>query len=262
MPELPDVEIYKQYLDSTGMQKKISDADIEDSQVLGNIGPDMLKSAVKGRKFVNIIRRGKNLFTKMDDGNYLHFHFGMTGYFKYFQKEGDEKHGRVIFEYDDGGRLIYVSQRKLGKIDLINDPEEYAEKNNIGPDALNLTESKFKDLLNTKRGALKTALMDQELMSGIGNVYSDEIMYQARIHPKSDVPSLPDDKLDDLYDAVQNSLNTAINKNVNIDDFPDDFLLPNREEGAKCPVCGGEINTIKFSGRRGFYCPGCQKKYS
>ena len=243
------------------MQRNINDVDIEDEHVLGNAGPDKLKNAVKGRKFVENIRRGKHLFTKLDDGSYLRFHFGMTGYFKYFLKEGEEKHGRVIFEYDDGGRLVYVSQRKLGEIDILSDPEEYSEKNNIGPDALNLSRSKFKELLKTKRGALKTALMDQELMSGIGNVYSDEIMFQARIHPKSDVPSMPDDKLDALYDAVQKSLKTAIEKNVNIDNFPDNFLLPHREQGGKCPGCGGEIKPIKFSGRRGFYCPECQKKY-
>jgi formamidopyrimidine-DNA glycosylase len=108
---------------------------------------------------------------------------------------------------------------------------------------------------------LKTTLMNQGVMAGIGNVYSDEILYQARLHPRTKVNALEEGDLRRLYDCMQEVLDTAIACRAVPEDFPDSYLTPLRgKAGTQCPGCGGEIERIEVSGRGAYYCPECQKK--
>lgn len=108
---------------------------------------------------------------------------------------------------------------------------------------------------------IKSALMNQKIVAGIGNVYSDEILFQARLHPKSKVPDLKDKDWNKIYDAMNDVLKTAIDCSVDKTKMPDHFILSNRKEGADCPKgCGDTIHKLDVSGRSALYCPDCQKK--
>jgi formamidopyrimidine-DNA glycosylase len=112
------------------------------------------------------------------------------------------------------------------------------------------------------RGAIKAALMNQSRLAGIGNVFSDEILFQARLHPMTPVGKLDDKDIARLYRTMRRVLKVAIDKGAGAEDLPErlpkSFLLRQRQAGAKCPRCGGEIRTMKANGRTAYYCPRCQ----
>jgi formamidopyrimidine-DNA glycosylase len=144
----------------------------------------------------------------------------------------------------------------LGEIELVDRPEDYTKENLIGPDAYSLSKDEFYEKILTKKGMIKTALMDQSLISGIGNVYSDEILFHAKIHPKRKASDLRKKDIDHIYDKMQYVFQGAIEGNV--EEFPGDFLIPRREEGLACPKCGGDIKKQKVGGRSAYICSKCQ----
>lgn len=185
----------------------------------------------------------------------------MTGYLQYFKNPGEEpEHDRLLLKFRNGFHLAYDCQRKFGSVSLVDDPEDLIEAKGLGPDALDLNLTDFRERIDRSRGSVKTALMNQKLIGGIGNEYSDEILFQARIHPKTDVSKLSDDGLTELHRTMRRVLNTTIERQADPERFPRTYLNKRREEGAPCPRCSGMIRTIKASGRTAFYCPRCQKQ--
>lgn len=194
MPELPDVEIFNRYIDSTALHKRITDVTVKDDYVLKNISSDSLKNCLHGQAINSTRRHGKYLFLKLSSSHTLLFHFGMTGFPKYFKNEEEyPDHARLLLAFENGYFLAYDSQRKLGEIRIIEDDRTFIDDLEMGPDALDkdLDLKAFLKLFEGRRGMIKPALMDQEVIAGIGNVYSDEILFQAGIHPKSKVANLP-----------------------------------------------------------------------
>ncbi|MFP4529073.1 MAG: Fpg/Nei family DNA glycosylase [Candidatus Kapaibacterium sp.] len=255
MPELPDLEVYKKYIDSTALHKKIDEVEITEDRVV-EPDNDKLKTELKDKKFSETHRHGKYLFLDYGSG-WLMMHFGMSGNVKYFKNDEErDEHQRVLFHLENGYSLAYVSQRMLGKIDLSESPDKYCSDNNIGPDAYRLSESDFVEKIKSKRGMIKTALMDQSLISGIGNIYSDEILFHARIHPETKISDLSDDDVRHIYEKMQKVFDEAIAGNVR--KFPDNFLIPRREEGTSCPKCGGEVEKLEVGGRSTYICSRCQ----
>ncbi len=265
MPELPDVENYKRYLDRTGLHKTVRHADVQSAKVVKKTPARRIARALAGRNLTRSRRHGKHLFVRLDDGHWLALHFGMTGRLTYFKHDDDDpKFDRVRFDLSNGYHLAFVNQRKLGEIRLIDDPDDFIADADLGPDALDtkLDLKAFRDLIGDSRGAIKSVLMDQSRLAGIGNVYSDEILFQAHVNPKTPAGKLEAKDIARLHRALRHVLKVSIKKGAGAEGFthhlPKSFLLRRREVGAKCPRCGGKIRTMKASGRTSYYCPRCQ----
>ncbi|MEJ2433310.1 MAG: bifunctional DNA-formamidopyrimidine glycosylase/DNA-(apurinic or apyrimidinic site) lyase [Pseudolabrys sp.] len=267
MPELPDVENFKRTLDRTARNKKIAHVEVRAGKILQGVSARKLARALTGRKLTRSRRHGKHLFARIGNGPWLALHFGMTGYFADFKKlEDDPAHDRLRLDFNNGTHFAFVNQRKFGKLHLVDAPDDLIGEEKLGPDALDkkLTLKKFRALLGDRRGAIKAALMDQNLIAGIGNVYSDEILFQARLHPQTQVEDLDDTQVGNLYRVMRRVLQTAIKKGAGSEQLferaPASYLLRHRESGAKCPRCGGKVKTMKAGGRTAYYCPKCQKR--
>ncbi len=265
MPELPDVEVYRRYLNSTALHKQVRDVDTHSTRVLKGIGSRALTSLVSRTRINETTRHGKHLLVRFGRSNWLAVHFGMTGYLAYYKDESDEpEHAQVVFELGNGYHLAYVAARKLGHLQPIDGPDSFCEHEKLGPDALDEISDagELADILSDKKGAIKTALMDQHTIAGIGNVYSDEVLYRAHIHPASDVSALDRARVKKVFRAMRSVLNKVIEKQAQPDKLPRSYLLRHREEGAECPICGGTIVRRKFSGRGAYLCEDHQERLS
>ncbi|MCF8111378.1 MAG: hypothetical protein K9J85_07800 [Desulfobacteraceae bacterium] len=261
MPELPDVEVFCRHFIKTSLDQKIDNVDAEAS-VLEGVSEKELKTSLQGRGFSSAQRHGKYMFAGTSvSGPRLAIHFGMTGYLQYLEP-GNRKppHTRMLVSFSNGCGLAFDCRRKLGRIRLIQEIREFLLEKDLGPDALDpgLGKKEFQKRLSQSRGYIKSVLMNQSVIAGIGNIYSDEILYQARIHPKHKTGDLSKSELEAVYDAMQRVLSTAIKAGADPGKMPSDFLIPNRDPKASCPVCGQKIEKIPVSGRKGYFCPGCQ----
>jgi formamidopyrimidine-DNA glycosylase len=261
MPELPDVEVFKRYFDVTALHKKVTDVDVKTTTVLSNISATRLKEELINKTFRSSRRHGKYIFVNLLKKKWCYMHFGMTGELKYYKKRDDEpKYGQVIFALANHYFLAYLSKRKLGAISVIDGPDRFIAKKELGPDALEVDFNKFKETVGKSTAAVKSGLMNQNLIAGIGNIYSDEMIFQARIHPKKKMNSLNKKEVKKLFRKMRSVLKTAIERKADPDELPRSYLLPHRDKKEKCPRCGGNVTKIKVSGRTGYFCPRCQKK--
>lgn len=261
MPELPEIAQTKKFLDATVLQKEIKEVDFPQKKLLQ--APEAaFRKTLLNHKITETMQLGKYLFLKADSGKSLVFHFGMTGKLEVYQHNEHPKYAHMVISFADSSHLTFVCRRKLGKIYLAEGVSEFREEFSLGKDAMELDASEFAELLREKRGAVKTALTDQHFISGIGNVYADEILYQCRIHPKSKIEKLAQDEKKQLYEKMQSVLGVAIENEGKRKELPDEYLTPHRKEGAECPACSGKIEMIKVSGRSTYFCPACQKENS
>lgn len=259
MPELPDVEIFRKTIDKKAVHHVIEDFVIDIESIFKS--PVKQLEDFKGHRASSSRRIGKYCFLKSGNAGWLVFHFGMTGYVEYFEKEEDKpEYAAFTLVLKGKGKLSYITKRKLGKVEICKTPDNYARDNNLGIDALECNKAEFLKLLGRKKGNVKSALMDQSLISGIGNIYSDEILFQAKIHPKASLKDIPEKKRELIYNKMKEVLKKAIEKDAVPDRFPENYLLGSREEGKACPVCKSKISKISVSGRSTYYCPSCQKK--
>jgi formamidopyrimidine-DNA glycosylase len=261
MPELPDVEVYRRYFNGTSLHQRIDHVHVESPTILSGLSPQALGRALSHRSFESTERHGKYLLIAMDNQEWLVMHFGMSGELKYFQHKQDiPEYTQVLISFDNGHHLAYVSPRKLGRIALTDSPQALMAKHELGPDALDLSEQQFMELAAQRRGGVKAWLTDQQAMAGIGNIYSDEILFQAGIHPSQPVNKLEDTDLKQLFKAMRLVLEAAIQAHADPDQLPDNFLLPYRQKGGSCPKCHKPLESIKSGGRTTWFCPHCQKR--
>jgi formamidopyrimidine-DNA glycosylase len=259
MPELPDVEVFKRYMDATSLHQKIRFVGVRNEKILGDFSARTLQSTLKGRTFESTRRHGKNLFVGLDGGGWLLMHFGMTGRLKYFKDmDQDPPHDRFLISFENRYHLAFDCQRMFGKVDLIEDLEEFVREKKLGPDPLELNSSSFRERFEGRKGSVKSALMNQQVVAGVGNIYSDEILFQAHLYPGTRIERLDDAALEKLFQETRRVLKTAIERGANPQMIPDHFLLSHRREGEKCPRGNGEIRKIKAAGRTAYYCPACQ----
>jgi formamidopyrimidine-DNA glycosylase len=262
MPELPDVEVYKRYFDSTALHQPIADVDVLEETLLDGTAATALRQVLRGTSFEETRRHGKHLFARLDTGRWLGLHFGMSGELTYYERDGDAleyEYFRVDFE--NGYRLALVIPRKLGRVRVLDDPHVFVEKHELGPDALRLDFDTFEACLEGRRGMIKSALMDQTVLAGLGNVYTDEVLFQAGVHPRSKVKALGEDTLRALFDAMKEVLRTAVDRQADPEQMPADrFLLPHRRGDKKDPISGTDLEKITVSGRTGYYSPARQPK--
>ena len=261
MPELPDVETFKRYLDATSLYQRIADVEMRSAYVLKGISGKELARRLKGRRFESTRRHGKHLFARTDGGTWLRLHFGMTGSLRYFK--GEEKappHTRVLFVFAKDYRLAFDDQRKFGQVGLLEDVDEFLRKRALGPDALDIDVAEFKAKLARHRGAVKSILMNQRLIAGIGNIYADEILFHARIHPATQIARLCDKDRRHLFRAMRHVLEKAVHYQADADRMPKTWLLSHRGKGGKCPRCGRGLKSSRIGGRTAWFCPHCQRR--
>jgi formamidopyrimidine-DNA glycosylase len=261
MPELPDVETFKRYLDATSLHQRIKDVDVREAYILKDISARELARKLKGRRFESSRRHGKHLFVRAGDDVWLRLHFGMTGSLHYFKNdEQAPRHARVLFAFANNHRLVFDDQRQFGQIGLIEDVDEYLEKRALGPDALDLDLGGFQRILGRRRGAVKSILMNQQCIAGIGNIYADEILFRARMHPATEISRLGDKVLAKLFRATRYILEKAIAAKADVTQMPKSWLLPHRGKGGKCPRCGRKLRSAKIGGRTAWFCAHCQRQ--
>jgi formamidopyrimidine-DNA glycosylase len=259
MPELPDVEQFKTYIDATSLHNKIENVSILNDKILENVSEPQLQKALISKSFKKSYRHGKYLFLYTTGENILVLHFGMTGYPEYKRQAGEEHaHMRMRIDFDNGYYFGFINQRLLGRISITAHLKSYLQEQELGVDALKLDYETFLDILAKSRGNIKNALMNQNRVAGIGNIYSDEILFQSGIHPKTRSSDLSDQNKQTIFDNIAYVLKTSIKNNADIRKLPKQFIIPHRAEGDACPKCGTQIKKEKVSGRTAYYCPQCQ----
>jgi len=261
MPELPDVEVIRRYLASTSLHQTIIEVGVLEPSLVEGMPVQEFQRLLRHKRMTDTVRHGKYLLVNLDGQLWIAMHFGMTGGLRHYRRsEPEPARTRIRFSFDTGYRLAYTSQRNLGRVSLITSPQDFINSRGLGPDALSqrMDYPLFRRLLNLKKGMIKPALMDQNTIAGIGNIYSDEILFQAGIHPTHHVDSLGEDRLRRLYSAMKTVLKTAIQCKADPSFMPDHFLLPVRSPEGRCPRCKGALKIRKISGRSAVFCPRCQ----
>jgi formamidopyrimidine-DNA glycosylase len=261
MPELPEVESSKRYLDNASLHQRITGVDVRDAYVVKGVSARELARRLTQRRFESSRRHGKHLFVRIDGDFWLRLHFGMTGSLGYLkQDEVPPKTARVIFRFEDNGRLTFDDQRKFGEIELIEGVDEFLQKRHLGPDALEISLSQFKAIIGKHRGAVKAILLNQNLIAGIGNLYADEILFRARVHPAAEAAKLSDKDLRRLFRATRYVLERAIALKTDFSRLPKSWLLPHRGKGGKCPGCGRKLRSATIGERTAWFCAHRQKR--
>jgi formamidopyrimidine-DNA glycosylase len=259
MPELPDLEIERRRLQAGAVGRRVVEVHVPAPEILRDTSPQALGRRLHGRRLEKTRRHGKYLFPCFGPEAWLVVHFGMTGRLAFFREpDGAPQYTDLFLDLDDAASLAYVVPRKLGLVGLTDDPSAFVAAQGLGPDVMALDCERFAELAAGRRGGIKCWLMNREVMAGIGNVYSDEALFRARIHPKTRITDLDEGDLERLFEALMEVLSAAIDAEADPECMPDDFLLPHRDEDAACPRCGGAVRRIRVCGRSAFLCPECQ----
>lgn len=253
MPELPDVETFRRYLESRALGKVVTRAEVSAPAMVRNGSPRRLRSRLGGARFRATHRHGKYLFLECDRGGWLLLHFGMTGYPRMGRRVASRDPARFRVRFDDGTTLTFHDVRKLGTIGWVEDVQSFIRARRLGPDALDMPWETFRARLGRAKGTVKTALMNQRAVAGIGNVYADEILFRAGLHPAAKAP-LPDSTWRRLHRALRTVLARAIAAGADPSRVPRTFLLPNRRTHGRCPRCGRPLSTLRLGGRTAYYC--------
>lgn len=284
MPELPDVQVFKEYLDATSLHRPVESVSVQAERVLDDVSPSTIRRALRGRALTASRRHGKHLFARAGadgretntggeaddsapdpdgpDGRWLRLHFGMTGTLEAWEGEGEAPdHTRLRLDFADGGRLAYTNPRRFGEIGVVDDPDRFVEEQGLGPDpwADDFDLADFRSRLQGRRGGVKSTLMNQRVLAGLGNVYVDEVLFQRGVAPERAVPELADDELEGLFRTMKDVLRGAVEARAERERFPDDWLTRDRREGRSCPRCGGAIGKREVTGRATYVCDGHQR---
>jgi formamidopyrimidine-DNA glycosylase len=265
MPELPDVELFKRTLDRHALRQTIRGVAVGDARILGDLPVARFTRTVERNRLEASRRHGKHLLVRLARDGWLTLHFGMTGGLAWVEDLADDPpYDRVRLDFGGGGHLAYVNRRMLGRVGLTADAEAFIRAEELGPDALDpgFDAAALRAALAGKKRDVKAALTDQALLAGIGNIYADEILFQARLHPKTPAAALTEAQREQLLRQVKRVLETAIERGAGAEEFlerlPDDYLLPQRRPDGRCPRCGQAIETLKSAGRTSYYCARCQ----
>lgn len=259
MPELPEVESFRRYVEDHALHQKIQEIKLSKPQMLLNTTVISLKDVLESNTFVSTHRHGKLLFIKLKEQGFLMLHFGMTGELFYAGKNDLPPENyvlRIIFH--DGSTFSFSDSRMLGKIALVENYNDFIKQRGYGPDALQLTEKEFLTLLSKRKAAIKTVIMNQKIIAGIGNEFSDAILFQCRIHPLSPVNQLKNEQLKEVFDMTKKILKEAVKVNADRDKLKHFFLLNQRKAGLPCVRCKGQTAFKTIGGRSSYFCPSCQ----
>ncbi len=270
MPELPEVETTVNDLKPFVIGKTIEKVDVLSDGTIAVPSVKEFRKGLIGRKIITLSRRGKHLVFELDNSTFLIIHMRMTG--SLLLKPADEEPGnsvRVIIYLEDRTAIHFRDMRRFGKMWLVKDKNAVVGK--LGPEPLEpgFTPGVLAKILDNRKIAVKGLLLDQTLIAGIGNMYADEALYHARIHPLRLGNSLTKAEVKRLHEAIQKVLTQGIrNKGASTETYirPEGIkgeahlqFQVAHQKGKECPVCGGTIERIAVHQRGTFFCPECQK---
>jgi len=289
VPELPEVETVCRQLDPELKGRRIERLEILDERWSRPVPPAELGAAVSGRMIEGLGRRGKYLLLALDGRQTLVMHLRMTGNLvlvegekKLDPSEGmrlyeterstSERHLRARFTLDDGRELWFTDPRRFGEAFPIDDADLDRRFERLGVEPLSeeFTPEALGTMAIGRTAPLKSFLLDQSRIAGVGNIYADEALFRARLHPLSPAGSMKPEHHEALRDAIVAALEAGIDGGgASIDDYRDgrgeqgtmqDEFLVHTREGEPCPSCGGAISRIVVAGRSTYYCPNCQMR--
>ena len=272
MPELPEVETVRCGLERLVVGKTIGQVRVRYAKMIGT-GVDSFVHDLPGQTIERIGRRGKYLLFYLT-GGVLVSHLRMEGkYLFYSDAVPERKHAHVFFEMTDGGTLVYEDVRKFGTMELLRKDqlEAYFAARKLGPEPTeaNFLLSPFAAALSRSKKPIKPYLLEQTLVVGLGNIYVDEALWRARIHPARPASSLKPAEVKRLREQIIEVLQLGIEKRgstirtyrnaLGEDGTMQDFLQVYGKTGQPCARCGSSIEKIKLGGRGTHLCPHCQK---
>ncbi len=267
MPELPEVETIKNELLPWVIGQSLTEATVLDAKLLPDRSVEEFQYELVGQVIGRLERRGKYLVFHLLSGKSLIMHLRMTGRLLMDPKEIDA-HARARFCFSNGIRLVFSDLRRLGVIWLVEDAEAVVGK--LGPEPLgeSFTPHVLAQRLSRHHIPVKAALIDQSIIAGIGNMYADEALFAAGIHPLRKADTLSVKEIQKLYRSIREVLSSAIaSKGASVDTYvrPEgqlgraqlDFRVAHRE-GQSCPLCSTRIKRIVVRNRGSYFCPNCQ----
>jgi formamidopyrimidine-DNA glycosylase len=274
VPELPEVETVVRGLHAVLPGRRILSVRLGKTDFIDD--PAVLERDLPGARIERVGRHGKFLVLELESPKgtpralSLLVHLGMTGQLVVYPAESPAPpHTHVFFVLDDGRELRYTDIRRFGRICLLPRADQKKILGELGLDPLEATESEFAAALHARKAHIKALLLDQTVLRGMGNIYTDESLWRARIHPRRLGANLTAKELRHLYRAVQNVLNEAIrSRGSSISDYVDsageqgEFQLKHRvydREGKKCFRCRTPIRRVIVAGRSSYFCPRCQR---
>jgi formamidopyrimidine-DNA glycosylase len=214
-----------------------------------------------GRSVAEIARRGKYLLIRLHPSRTLVAHLRMTGDFQVIPASSPvHPHTRVIIQFADLD-LRFVDQRRFGHMDLVDAEGDFPPLQRMGVEPLDraFTLPRWHALLTGRRGTIKALLLRQDLIAGIGNIYADEILWQARIHPARPIHRLRPDEIRRLHGTIRRVLQQAVDHLSRYGHPVGRFLDVRGEVDARCPRCGHLLRTARIAGRTTYFCPQCQR---
>ena len=289
MPELPEVETVCRQLEPEIEGRRIERLEVLDARWTRPVPPEEVEGAVSGRTIEGLGRRGKYLLLALDGSRTLVMHLRMTGNLVLVEGEDrldpsegmrlyegerstSERHLRACFALDDGRELWFTDPRRFGEASIIGNDRlaERFAKLGVEPLSAEFTPELLGAAAAGRTAPLKSFLLDQSRVAGVGNIYADEALFRALLHPLSPAGSMKPEHHLALRDAVVEALEAGLaHGGASIDDYRDgrgerggmqnEFLVHTRE-GEPCPRCGGAIARIVVGGRSTYYCPSCQAR--
>ncbi|MBQ4211826.1 MAG: bifunctional DNA-formamidopyrimidine glycosylase/DNA-(apurinic or apyrimidinic site) lyase [Selenomonas sp.] len=274
MPEMPEVEIIRRYLDKMVQGQQIMSVDIVLPRMIKWPEPEKFRSLVTGQRIESMARRGKYLLMELTGGREVVFHLRMTGRLVY-EPEGvnHDSHARVIFKLGNGASLVYGDTRTLGTIHGLQAGERWRLKglSEMGPEPLSddFTAEYLQGVAQKRKGAIKSFLLNQKYISGIGNIYADEALFLAGIHPQRPANMLTETECRKLAAAVNDVIAAGIaDGGTTFRDYQNgaggkgghqEHLYAYGRTGQPCRKCGTPMERITVGGRGTHFCPQCQE---
>ena len=270
MPELPEVETIRRDLEDAIVGRRVFRADILDASLVQAPSPKVLACRLAGLRVCEVARRAKYLLLRLDH-QWLVFHLMMSGRIQLQPSSDRSKHTRLVITFDRGPALHFVDTRRFGRAWLLSNQGLGELTAVLGPEPL---EPEFDGAvlyaaLSGRRRPIKSALLDQKTIAGVGNIYADESLWLARIHPSAPAGSLSRRKVSELADAIVTVLNSGIQHGgTSFLSYADsrgkrgrnlERLKVFRRTGQSCPRCGRAIKRLVVGQRSTHMCPGCQR---
>jgi formamidopyrimidine-DNA glycosylase len=282
VPELPEVETIRRQLEPAIVGRTIDAARVLDERWTRPEAPRVVEAALAGRRIDAVRRRGKYLIADLDGERHLVMHLRMTGNLllagserfggpRLYESAPDARFLRAVLELDDGSELWFTDARRFGHAVVLRSDEldEYLDAR-VGVEPLDgeLTPERLAALAAGRTAPLKSFLLNQKGIAGIGNIYADEALWRAELHPLSPAGSMRAEHCEALVEGIVDALEAGLaNGGSSIDDYRDargetgsmqDEFLVHTREGQECLRCGGVIRRIVVGGRSTYFCPDCQ----
>ncbi|MGO9975395.1 MAG: bifunctional DNA-formamidopyrimidine glycosylase/DNA-(apurinic or apyrimidinic site) lyase [Solirubrobacteraceae bacterium] len=273
MPELPEVETIRRQLAPHLEGASIESVEILDPRWSRPLAPGVLGAELTGARVERLRRAGKYMIWELSGERFLLVHLRMTGALLY-DPPAEPPHTRVRFALSAGHRLVYVDPRRFGTAHLVHGPEALrvylAERLGVEPFTEAFTAAHLRAVARGRTAPIKSFLLDQRRIAGVGNIYADEALHRAGIHPLRPAGRLTQPQWQRLHAAIETALRAGIDaKGASIDDFRhvdgargsfQDAFLVHRREGEPCPVCGRPIKKLVVGGRGTYVCEHCQPR--